>query len=158
MVRTKEDLNLIPKLLLVLGAAILIYGCSVLFRDNKSKWWPTTTGKVSKTFVSEEEMVTKYGKTTTIRANIHFEYEINGNIYLSQMGTAVSKGVVFPNRKEAESYLEKLPDGKLVKVYYDPNNPSFGILFPGSGSNMAYGSFIISFFILLLGYKDWQWN
>lgn len=73
------------------------------------------------------------------RANIRYEYEVDGRLFASRRITPTDDdpGARFRTltsgwqRSEAPRLVEQFPRGKRVRVFYDPADPSFAVLKPG---------------------------
>lgn len=121
-----------------LGALFLIFaGIGVWlilrYQQNKQKArqsvnWPTTSGRVIESRISEHESEDEDGHTTSTYAPVvRFEYQVEGVTYTSdRMG--VGSNIAISNRKKVEQRIAGYPQGRLVRVYYNPQNPAEAVL------------------------------
>lgn len=80
--------------------------------------------------VLSSKLVTKeqrdlYGRHTTYRPVIEYEYEVNGKKYRGQRITSFDEGI---NRRWAQQLVDQHPPGNACTIYYNPSNPHEAIL------------------------------
>ncbi|WP_322791933.1 DUF3592 domain-containing protein [Bellilinea sp.] len=121
-----------------IGALFLIFAAIgvwliLRYQQNKQKAqqsvnWPTTSGRVIESRISEHESEDEDGHTTSTYAPVvRFEYQVEGVTYTSdRMG--VGSKIAISNRKKVEQQIAGYPEGKLVRVYYNPQNPAEAVL------------------------------
>lgn len=120
------------------GALSLIFAALgvwliVRYQRNKQKAeqsvnWPTTSGRVIESRITEHESEDEDGHTTyTYAPVVRFEYQVAGVTYTSDR-LAVGSKIAISNRKKVEQQIAGYPEGKLIRVYYNPQNPSEAVL------------------------------
>ncbi|MFZ6021563.1 MAG: DUF3592 domain-containing protein [Chloroflexota bacterium] len=121
-----------------IGALFIIFagiGVWLILRYQKNKQkaqqsvnWPTTSGRVIESRISEHESEDEDGHTTSTYAPlVRFEYQVAGVTYTSdRMG--VGSKIAISNRKKVEQQIAAYPEGKLIRVYYNPQNPAEAVL------------------------------
>lgn len=120
------------------GALSLIFAALgvwliLLYQRNKQKAeqsvnWPTTSGRVIESRISEHKSQDEDGYTTyTYAPVVRFEYQVDGVTHTSDR-MAVGSKIAISNRKKVEQQIAGYPEGKLIKVYYNPQNPAEAIL------------------------------
>lgn len=110
----------------ILVGLIFLLGGTVFFRIPtaiKSYAWPTVEG----TIVSSE--VTTTPMDEYFCAEVRYQYIVNGAEYVSSK-TEV-QDICINSSNVAKSTVSRYPAGKIVEVYYDPNNQTFAVLEPG---------------------------
>jgi hypothetical protein len=110
-------------LCLVGGPFLIFSGVRGLKRSAGSKNWPVVEGKViSSDIASQTYLITQYSP------EISYEYSVNGTPY-SRRGTTFGREVL-RSKEAALACVAEYPPGKVVAVYYDPNNPEVAALEP----------------------------
>jgi len=127
--------------LLFAGLALLLYGSNTLYTAFSSLSWPSADGKI----------LTSQARSAgnTHRNLLWYEYQVDGLRHLS--GDYHVGGNSTPFRDKAIQVAKRYPVGRLVKVFYNPSDPSESVLEPGPW----YGNFIfpaISLVILLIAW------
>ncbi|MDX1944912.1 MAG: DUF3592 domain-containing protein [Pirellulaceae bacterium] len=108
------------------GLFTFYLGLPMYFRAKASTEWPTVPGRIQ---VSEVKQTTEKGKTK-YSASLQFSYDVKGKNYESAY-IWPSGGYSSNSKTNHRAIVERYPVGKEVKVYYDPREPSFGVLEPG---------------------------
>jgi hypothetical protein len=127
--------------LLFAGLALLLYGSNTLYTAYSSLSWPTADGKV----------LTSQARSAgnTHRNLLWYEYQVQGVRHLSE--NYHTGGNSTPFKDKAIEVAKRYPVGRLVKVFYNPSDPSESVLEPGPW----YGNFVfpaISLVILLISW------
>ena len=99
-------------------------------RGGASKKWPSVQGTVLESRVIERKnFSTKRAvatHSTIYEAHILYGYKVGNRSYTSNR-------ICFgPPDEGAGELVKKYPVGKVVRVYYDPNDPGNSVLEPGS--------------------------
>ena len=108
-----------------LGVAAILVSLGIALDDWLRRNWSTTQGKViSHELVLSHSGYWDYNKVELYVPQFTYEYMVGGQSYrgthfYSLMG-------VF--RKSAQKYLEDYPEGSMVTIDYNPNNPDLSIL------------------------------
>jgi uncharacterized protein DUF3592 len=102
-------------------------------RAKRSQHWPTANGAVSANWL--KVLFSTRNNRRYYRPEITFRYRVGGTDYQS---SRISFGFdrSLPYQREAQNILDRYPMGSAVKVYYEPGNPSLGILEPGRNEEM----------------------
>jgi hypothetical protein len=81
--------------------------------------WQTTTGRVMKSRVE----VSSGGESTSVSARVHYAYDVNGRAYQSDQIRAGDKIMTISSSGDAYATIDRYPEGAIVTVYYNPQNP-----------------------------------
>ena len=109
----------------VVGAGVLWWGIQDSRSAFKSVRWPSVTGTVISSYVSESSD----DDGTTYGADVQYDYVVNDQAYT---GDRVSHGDVSTGDPSyAQKIVARYPEGRSVKVYYDPANPEKSVLETG---------------------------
>ena len=123
------------KFALVLFAALVVIAIAALppyLRAKRSERWPTAEGVISANWL--KVIYNARNRTDFCHAEIEYRYHVGTKEYSS---TKVSFGRDrYRSQPEAQHMLDRYPMRSAVKVYYDPADPSFGILQPGRNDEM----------------------
>lgn len=111
--------------LFVIGAGLFLYGANTLAIAWRSTAWPTVDGKVF------------HASKSARLAVLWYEYHVQGTRYVAE-NLRVSEGNWMPSDDAAKDVARRYPAGTVVKVYYNPNDPSYAVLEPGAW----YGNFV----------------
>ena len=148
--------------LLVLPAALTIGLIWLESRNFRLRSWRQTHGRIvasaseardvhkiesetagsdqSRHFVSQETMVTRNF------AMLRYEFEANGRTYSgSRVDLAAEHGDF-----EVADTLRRYPEGKIVEVYYDPENPEHCVLERLDRSKLRAGCLAVVFLVALI--------
>jgi hypothetical protein len=118
------------------GVLALFIGINTLKNAYQSKWWPTVEGIV----ISSEVGHHHDHNSSTYKAQVLYDYKIEGSVFSSN---TVSFGQYSSgNPRQARRIVNRYPKEKLVKVYYNPNNPEVSCLEPGA----SWSSYILLLF------------
>jgi len=121
-----QIIRLLPRLFIIMGAAILVFGVRELFRALESTNWPSTTGTV---LASDLASNTDTESGTTYKPHIVYEYRVQNVAYSS---SRISFGdFSFSDPSHAQAVLNSYPVSKQVTVYYAPSAPSIRVIEPG---------------------------
>ena len=110
-------LTVFSSFFVLLGGFIFLHGLRELGRAKKSANWPGTKGII----VHSEVEMDKSGEETMYRANISYEFAVDG---ITRKGRRVAYGDYGSSHpSHASRIVEKYPKGKNVTVHYMPENP-----------------------------------
>lgn len=141
------------------GVGLIVKGVKTIEESRESRTWPTAPGKIVRSEILQETSSRRNrsdgrNKTTTstsYRADIEYEFEINGEKHL---GKRVTIAESITNRSIAQKIVDKYPRDRAVTVAYKPDDPSVCVLEPGSwGGSIVYfalGTFFLSIPVVLL--------
>jgi hypothetical protein len=129
-------------LLLMLFEAIFFYDESYkVFFLQKNDYLPTM-GKIIKNKLYINHIVSSSKQLLMVK----YKYNIHGRDYHSTR--IVAGGIArYMSDDEISGYYYQFPTGKVVDIYYLPENPSFSVLDP---DNRHYTTLIVRFFIFLI--------
>ncbi len=89
---------------------------------------------------------TTTGETQTYIPLIHYEYEVNGQIYQSKKFNYSGKG--FSRSRDAQRMIWYYPAGSTQSVYYNPDNPAEAVLSKSASTTVPLSIFIPVVFVL----------
>jgi len=117
-------MGLIP---LVIGLYLLHLGGNNLFESYQSSRWAITEGQIilSKLGIVERTPGTSRKNPVPI-AKIKYSYTVKGKSYTSSRRSFNDYGSDI--RDQQQNIVDGYPVGKIVKVYFDPDNPQQAIL------------------------------
>ncbi len=140
--------------LLFAGAGVLIsrWSLSAIVRSRRSRQWPSVSGRVTSSEVSKNSVP----RGTTYWANMRYEYEVEGMLYLNDIISFGQNGDATLGM--ASALVAQYASGQEVKVFYDPKSPKVSCLKVGLLSSGTYVAVFIgvlfifgALFIGLLG-------
>jgi hypothetical protein len=136
-------------IILFLGlVTVLVVGYSML-RGQKSRSWPSVTGSVLSSSISEHESTDDDGSSTTnYGVSLLYSYSVGGQEFQGTRRTFTD--VKTNSRSRAEKILAMYPQGGSVTVYYDPQKPSDCVLVTGV-SMVSYLFLALGFAFMLFG-------
>ncbi len=132
----------------LLGVLMTCLGAGVLHDARLSTRWPTAEGTI---VLSQIEPYTDSDGHTHDRANVVYEYVVDGTVY---SGTKIAFGKY---NVPPERLLSKHPPGAAVSVYYDPDDPAVAVLEPGT-SWESYGPLVAGVIFLGVGLGTILWR
>ena len=113
------------------GVCLIAWGGYEIKGSRESGSWPSTQGTITSSGMSKRTTRDSNHRTrTTYYPKIGFHYQIGGRKYAGsriQFGTGETGG----SMKWAQKVVNKYPAGKKVNVYYDPQDPNYGVLEAG---------------------------
>ncbi len=117
-------MNLYPVILGLValgGLFVSLWGLRVLRQARRVRQWPTTQGVIDTCHASDE--------ANDLLPEIVFGYRVDGRDYHRRF--EFPEGT-HPSPEFSRQYCERYPAGKVVEVYYDPQDPETATLEPGS--------------------------
>jgi uncharacterized protein DUF3592 len=142
------------------GALLLYFGLRNLLWARESTSWPTAKGTIVSSDVHEDrEWDNNTGRERkSYGAQVHYTYVVDGKTI---EGTRVAFGdYASENSEHAQGIVDRYPRGKDVTVYYQPEDPSEGLLEPGLLAQawvlpgLGLGVLIFGGFLVLMSH--WQ--
>jgi hypothetical protein len=110
--------------------------------------WQQTTGTVLSSEVETRRSRSgQSGYSTSYYPRVVYEYEVMGQRYRSNQFNLGEVGLGFYNRVAAK--VAEYPQGKMIDVYYNPNNPSEAVLERTSPRSKVF-LFVVVFILALL--------
>lgn len=117
--------RIFPMIFVLTGGAILYFGVRDILIARDSVNWPSVPGKVISSVVESH----RSDDGTTYSAEVHFEYDIEGVTHASNRVGVGS--VSTSNPSGARKTVNRYPAGKVVDVFYNPEDPDYGLLETG---------------------------
>ena len=108
------------------GAAIICWSAIVFHTQNASFHWPTVSG----TIVQSERVFVEGGRDSHYRADMTYNYKVNGKSYTSHRISLWSRDLSSYDSINGVFVKNHLP-GTSVDVYYEPTRPEHAVLIPG---------------------------
>ncbi len=112
------------------GTAIALFALAFHRQAAKVRTWPVVPGKIRTSGLEEFRAAPEKGRsrgTTQFQSKVSYSYRYNNFDYT---GTQASYGgqVTSTSRWMIERLAKKYPDGKVVEVHVNPQNPSQAVL------------------------------
>jgi hypothetical protein len=142
--------NLVGILFLIYGSAFLLYIAVLKHRVRKAMSWPSVSGEVTGTDISEE--CSAPGGRSCFKPVIRYRYTVKGRSYESEryfFGRQASASI----SARAEKHVSRYPVGSEVTVYYNPRDPASACLERGvekTGFVMKFGFVLIIIGLIFL--------
>ncbi len=139
---------------LLIGAALAIEGVRQMQDARRSSGWPLVKGTIIKSNISssaQPEANQNRSLKKRYKPEIEYLYDVGETTYRAQL-VSYGAGAAF-NQSNAVKVTTKYPTGRLVTVYYKPDNPAVAVLEPGLNRKailLPIGG-LIFFFAGLLG-------
>lgn len=100
-----------------------------------SKTWPTVTGRVVRSKITEHKRMTgNHSTVTEYGVDFMYEYKVGGNLYSGK------KVRFFDTRTTSRAFAEKIisthPEGSSVAVSFNQNNPTRSVIYTGVSSGI----------------------
>lgn len=122
---------------------------------HKSNSWPSTKGIILESrydefiYEKEDNGFTKTEKRYDV--NLSFEYYVGSKMYTSdRLTSGMTTGII--DKSVAVDIINKYETGKEITVYFDPEDPEYGILEIAPLSKDLFWAGFFGFLTLLLGY------
>lgn len=139
-----------------LGSGLTIWGVKSFLAARNSTNWPTVMG-----VVKSSNLARKDGHGSGYRADILYEYTVNGVLYSSDE-VFYQGSSTYGRASEARKTLNRYPAGRQVVVHYRPENPEIAVLEPGvkpvqyalMGGGLSF--LIIGPIVSLFGRSRWR--
>jgi hypothetical protein len=132
-------------LFILVGIILIAFGLFTMRRETQSSHWPGVEGKI----ISSQVKVTDMSDRIDYKAEIEYEYTVNGQTY---RGTRLSVDPSYvPSRSYAEGITQRYPVGRVVTVYYDPDNFAVAVLEKGIQGRMLILLVVGAFFVFIGG-------
>jgi hypothetical protein len=163
----------VPRMFMLAGILFIVIGSKNIYQAYESSSWPYVQGRIISSEIKSHSRT--YTNTTTnseesetvYDAHINYDYVINGIAYSNddvKIGGIIKTNTTIWARK----LLDKYPQGKVVNVYYKPEDPSQSVLEKGlqlstwSFSALGFAIFIFGIYFkkaflnmgrMVFGYK-----
>ena len=112
------------------GAAIALFALAFHRQAAKVKRWPVVPGKIRTSGLEEFRAAPERGRTrgaTKFQSQVSYSYRYNNVDYTCSQASYGGQ-VSSTSRWMMERLAKKYPDGKVVDVYVNPDNPSQAVL------------------------------
>ena len=141
---------LLPYLLIVMGIGLIASGISSAITNNRSRSWPTTTGKVISSKITRSIDI---DTGTDYFPRVQYEYQVDNKTYRSKNVSFV--GSFGSGKKAAEDRVKQYPVGQEVTVYYHPNKPKKATLEPGASNDAAVFAIAVTGVLIIICWLAW---
>ncbi len=125
------------------GIVICAWGIWTIVKAKKSADWPSVKGTLISSSIRSN---IKTASSDSYEAKILYSYTVNGKTYTGKRVCYGDFGI--RTRSRAEKIIAHYPEGKNVRVFYDPDDPKEGILEPGI-TRESFGFFGIGVICIL---------
>ena len=133
--------------MLLIGVGIVWYARRSRAQIEASKGWPTVQG-----IVASSSCQRRLTDADVYFAAVNFTYQVSGRDY---QGNRLSfGGKVEGNQDEMNKFVAEYPAGKIIPVYYDPQNPAVALLRPdmtGGATVMLWVGLVVTALAIALG-------
>ena len=149
-------LRFLPWLLILVGSVVVFVGSNKVWLGLKSRDWPRVPGIVRSSAVQESYKTRKSGSGSerykVYEATLIYDYTVDAQSYT---GDRISFGhAPSENRHAEQSYVDRLPSGSEVTVFYDPNQPDRSVLHPGKTEVKPIGLIVVG--LVFIGGGIWM--
>lgn len=113
--------------------AALVFSWLQIQEINNSRSWPAVEGTIVTSGISQSIDTNKSGsRSTKYDIYVHYDYVVDGMPY---SGNRIAiRGTRYSSHSSAQSELQRYPVGRVVKVYYNPQDPEKSVLKPYLGN------------------------
>jgi hypothetical protein len=133
--------------MLLIGVGIVWYARRSRAQIEASKGWPTVQGTIASSSCQR-----RLTDANVYVAVVNFTYQVSGRDY---QGNRLSfGGKVDGNEDEMNKFVAEYPAGKIIPVYYDPQNPAVALLRPdmtGGATVMLWVGLVVTALAIALG-------
>ncbi|MGH8533949.1 MAG: DUF3592 domain-containing protein [Gammaproteobacteria bacterium] len=151
MNRRTIAVGLFQGLLLLIGFGVFINAVGVLWQAFRTTHWPQTEGTIISSEMDSKDIPRGVGaleeKSRQYRADIAFRYQVDDETHMGDKVSVEFAPWWTKDYYKAKRILMRYPVGEDVIVYYDPNDPSNGVLDPGVSSTTLVESIIRVFIV-----------
>ena len=144
-----NNIQVFGLIILIIGFAILCMTVIAISNSVSAKEWSIIMGKIIKSDIYELQFGGE--SNATFRPDIAFEYNVNGEKYISDRLYYGVKIMSSFNWIKSRKLVEKYPVNKEVKVYFNPNKPSESVVEPGIHVDLGV-IFIFAIFFVICGF------
>jgi hypothetical protein len=113
------------------GIVLMAWGGYEIKGSRESGSWPSAQGAITSSGISKRISTdSDHRKRTTYYPKVGFQYQVDGRRYTSSR-IAFGTGDTGGSAKWARKVVNQYPVGKTVAVYYNPQDPQYGVLESG---------------------------
>lgn len=155
--KSDKNLGILTLAMFAAGIFLMAWGVYEIKGSNESRNWPSTQGTISSSHISiRTSKGSNHRTTTTYFPSVLYQYKVDGRHYTShriEFG-GESGGM----KRMAKKVVDKYPSGKKVTVYYNPQDPKYGVLEAGFtwSSLIVFLAGIAFFGVGVLGFKAYR--
>ena len=128
-----------------LGSIALYISSEGAYYGTLSGDWPTTEGKMIESRIKTRR---KKGKKKRLLV-IKYAYQVNGSRHINNKAQYLDN--VFYSTTRKKEIVSQFPAGKIIPVYYNPDNPSQSVLFPGFSTGSFFGGIALGSIFMGIG-------
>ena len=125
-----KNLGILTLAMFAAGIFLMAWGVYEIKGSNESRNWPSTQGTISSSYIREQtRRDSKRHTSITYFPRVLYQYKVDGRHYTShriEFG-GESGGM----KRMAKKVVDRYPSGKKVTVYYNPQDPKYGVLEAG---------------------------
>ena len=130
-----------------IGIVIALFSYSAYKTSVESNSWPTIDGVIITSQIEQQTSTSGEGanKKTTVKSvpKIAYQYQVGGQLYKNTKISFLSSS------GNASRIVDQYPEGKTVRVYYNPDKPKQAVLVPGGpGLNVVPYFFAVVFILM----------
>ncbi|ALG67561.1 DUF3592 domain-containing protein [Beggiatoa leptomitoformis] len=134
-------------LIIIMGMSLLFIGANEFNNAQHSTHWLETTGKIIQSDISQKLTSRDQTEHIIYSPHIRYEYTIEGRIYQADRVNFLPQATT---QSAAEAVNKQYPIGKIVTVYFNPDDIKIAVLETGA-TIQNYEPLIIGGVLLLLG-------
>ena len=113
----------------LLGFILIFYGWRCSAFAYKTISWPSVDGVVNTSEIKEITVAdSQYGASKYYYPHIEYKYSVDGIDYMCDSIGLYSKDYRFYEASEAQNKLENIISSKILIIFYNPREPSWGII------------------------------
>lgn len=137
---------------LLLGVVFTSSGVNMIISAKESVAWPVAEGRIHHSKIIETVKRRTSGQkgqanSKSYHAKVEYEYIVSETKYSSNQ---ISFGKTGSNKPEyARQLVNQYPKGKIVDVYYDPEDPETAVLVPGK-SLASYAQLLVGVILTII--------
>lgn len=144
----------IPPILILAGIIVAAFGANKVWLGYQSSHWPQVQGIVRTSTVEESFKTEKSGNGSkryrVYEATLTYDYRVDGRDFT---GDRISFGHgPTRNKHPMQSYVDRLPVGSEVIVFYQPENPDRSVLIPGKFELRPWGFIVVGLVFFFGGF------
>jgi len=130
-----------------IGIYFLYMGTKEIIIADKSSEWPFVKGKITSSLLGKNISTYRRHPRGAPEISLYYEYEVNKITYI---GNRIMYGYI-NNFFTSDAYRQSkvYPKGKVIKVYYNPNNHTLSVLEPGIHFPYSWNKIFMALILLL---------
>jgi hypothetical protein len=141
-------------LIVAVGLVLCVRAVTSAQRAGDASSWPAVKGKIIEASVTRHERMSDPNRSHTTRdyaysPRIIYRYEVQGAEYTS--GRLAHSDSQYGTKTDVEALVAGYRVGGEVDVYYDPQDPSFGVLDPTDPGGAPAALVFMGIFTVMIG-------